>query len=44
VAVDDRTRLAYVEACDRQDGLAAAAFTARALAWFAQVGVQVRGC
>ena len=40
VAVDDRTRLAYVEAHDRQDGPAAAAFTARALAWFAQLGVQ----
>jgi transposase InsO family protein len=41
VAVDDRTRLAYVEAHDRQDGPAAADFTARALAWFAQLGVQV---
>jgi transposase InsO family protein len=41
VAVDDRTRLAYVEAHGRQDGAAAAAFTARALAWFAQLGVQV---
>jgi transposase InsO family protein len=41
VAVDDRTRLAYVEAHDRQDGAAAAAFTSRALAWFAQLGVQV---
>jgi hypothetical protein len=41
VAVDDRTRLAYVEACDRQDGAAAAGFTGRALAWFAQLGVPV---
>lgn len=41
MAVDDRTRLAYVEAHGRQDGAAAAAFTARALAWFAQLGVQV---
>ena len=41
VAVDDRTRLAYVEAHDRQDGAAAAGFMARALAWFAQLGVQV---
>jgi transposase InsO family protein len=41
VAVDDRTRLAYVEAHDRQDGAAAAGFMARALAWFAGLGVQV---
>jgi transposase InsO family protein len=41
VAVDDRTRLAYVEACDRQDGLAAAGVSGRALAWFAQLGVPV---
>jgi transposase InsO family protein len=41
VAVDDRTRLAYVEACQGQDGPAAAAFAARALAWFAQLGIRV---
>ena len=41
VAVDDRTRLAYVEAHDRHDGAAAAGFMARALAWFAGLGVQV---
>jgi transposase InsO family protein len=41
VAVDDRTRLAYVEAHDRQDGAAAAGFMARALAWFTGLGVQV---
>lgn len=41
VAVDDRTRLAYVEVHDRHDGAAAAGFMARALAWFAGLGVQV---
>ena len=41
VAIDDCTRLAYVEAHDRQDGAAAAAFTTRALAWFAGLGIQV---
>jgi len=41
VAVDDRTRLAYVEALADQQGQTAADFTARALAWFAGLGVQV---
>jgi hypothetical protein len=41
VAVDDRTRLAYVEALADQQGQTAAGFTARALAWFAGLGVQV---
>lgn len=41
VAVDDHTRLAYVEAHPRQDGQATAAFTGRALAWFASHGVRV---
>jgi transposase InsO family protein len=41
VAIDDRTRLAYVEAHDRQDGAAAAGFMARALTWFTGCGVQV---
>ncbi len=41
VAVDDRTRLAYVEALADQRGETAAGFTARALAWFAGLGVQV---
>jgi transposase InsO family protein len=41
VAVDDRTRLAYVEVLADQQGQTAAAFTARALAWFAGLGVQV---
>jgi transposase InsO family protein len=41
VAVDDRTRLAYVEVLADQQGQTAAGFTARALAWFAGLGVQV---
>jgi transposase InsO family protein len=41
VAVDDRTRLAYVEVLADQQGQTAAAFTARALAWFAGLGVRV---
>jgi transposase InsO family protein len=41
VAIDDRTRLAYVEALTDQQGQTAAAFTARALAWFVALGVQV---
>ena len=41
VAVDDRTRLAYVEALADQQGQTAAGFMARALAWFAQLGVPV---
>jgi transposase InsO family protein len=41
VAVDDRTRLAYVEAHDGQDAAAAAGFMARALAWFAGLGIGV---
>jgi transposase InsO family protein len=41
VAVDDRTRLAYVEALGDQRGETAAGFMTRALAWFAGLGVQV---
>jgi transposase len=43
VAVDDRTRLAYVEALADQRGETAAGFTARALAWFAQLGCRSSG-
>ena len=42
VAVDDCTRLAYVEVLEREDGACAAAFLARALMWFRQQGVTVR--
>jgi hypothetical protein len=38
VAVDDRTRLAYVEALGDQRGETAAGFMTRALAWFAGLG------
>lgn len=41
MAVDDRTRLAYVEALADQQGQTAAGFMTRALAWFAELGVQV---
>jgi transposase InsO family protein len=41
VAIDDRTRLAYVEALADQQGQTAAEFTARALAWFEGLGIQV---
>jgi transposase InsO family protein len=41
VAVDDRTRLAYVEALGDQRGDTAAGFTARAMAWFAGLGIGV---
>ena len=41
VAVDDCTRLAYVEVLGDELGLTAAAFLTRALAWFAAQGVRV---
>lgn len=41
VAIDDRTRLAYVEALGDQRGETAAGFMTRALAWFAGLGVEV---
>jgi transposase InsO family protein len=41
VAIDDRTRLAYVEALADQPGETTAGFTARALAWLAGLGIQV---
>jgi transposase InsO family protein len=41
VAIDDRTRLAYVEALADQQGQTAAEFLTRALAWFAALGVGV---
>jgi transposase InsO family protein len=41
VAIDDRTRLASVEALADQQGQTAAGFLARALAWFAELGIQV---
>jgi transposase InsO family protein len=41
VAVDDCTRLAYVEALGDQQGQTAAGFMVRALAWFAGLGIGV---
>ena len=42
VAVDDATRLAYVEVCPSQRGTDCAAFLERACTWFADLGVRVR--
>jgi transposase InsO family protein len=41
VCVDDATRLAYVEVLQDERGASAAAFLERAVAWFADRGVQV---
>ena len=42
VAVDDCTRLSYSEVLPRENGLTTATFLARALTWFATLGIQVR--
>lgn len=42
VCVDDCTRLAYVEVLDDERGTTSTAFLARAVAWFAAHGVEVR--
>jgi transposase InsO family protein len=42
VAVDDATRLAYVEVCRSQRQRACALFFRRALRWFARHGIRVR--
>jgi transposase InsO family protein len=41
VAVDDATRLAYVEVLENERGRTAAGFLRRAVAWFAERGVSV---
>jgi transposase InsO family protein len=41
VAVDDATRLAYAEVLPDERGATAAAFLRRAVAWFAQLGIDV---
>jgi transposase InsO family protein len=41
VAVDDATRLAYVEVLSDERGTTAAAFVTRAVAWFAGLGITV---
>ena len=43
VAVDDTSRLAYVEVLGDESGPTCAAFLRRAVAWFAGLGVRVRG-
>ena len=40
-AVDDRTRLAYVEVHETNNGSDSAAFMARAIGWFADLGITV---
>lgn len=40
VCIDDHTRLAYVEVLPDERGATAAAFLARAVAWFVELGVQ----
>lgn len=42
VAVDDATRLAYVEVLSSEQGATAAAFLARAVSWFAALGIEVQ--
>lgn len=42
VAVDDATRVAYVEVLGTQDATACAAFLGRALRWYRRRGLQVR--
>lgn len=41
-AVDDHTRLAYVEVLDDEKAVTATGFTHRAVAWFAQLGITVQ--
>lgn len=42
VAIDDATRLAYVEVLRAEDGPTCATFLWRALAWFRRLGIRVR--
>lgn len=41
-AVDDHTRLAYVEPLDNEKAVTATGFTQRAIAWFAEHGITVQ--
>jgi len=41
IAIDDHTRLAYAEVLAGQDKQACAAFLRRAVAWYAQQGIQI---
>lgn len=40
-AVDDYTRLAYVEVLDDEKGVTAAGFITRAIAWFSRLGITI---
>jgi len=42
VAIDDATRVAFVEILPKQCGATTADFLARAIAWFARQGIQIR--
>jgi transposase InsO family protein len=42
VAIDDYSRVAYVEVLPRQDGPTTGAFLRRAIAWFRSLGIRVR--
>jgi transposase InsO family protein len=42
VAIDDATRVAFVEVLPAQDGDSTSGFLTRAIAWFARLGVTVR--
>jgi transposase InsO family protein len=42
VAIDDATRLAYVEVLDAQDGPACARFLRRAVRWYGRAGIRIR--
>jgi transposase InsO family protein len=42
VAIDDATRLAYVEVLAAQDGPACAAFLRRAVRWYGRTGIRIR--
>jgi transposase InsO family protein len=41
-AVDDHTRIAYVEVLEDEKAVTAVGFTQRAVAWFAQLGIDVQ--
>ncbi len=42
VAIDDATRLAYVEVLEGQDSAACAAFLRRAVRWYGRAGIRIR--
>ena len=42
VAIDDYSRLAYVEILDNEFGISCAAFLRRACAWFARQGIRIK--